>query len=286
MATFMAAVNAVLRPLFDVLLLPFRTLPPLVGLVVVSLLAAVGMLLAFKATSNQDRLADVKRHIHAGLFEIRLFNDDLRAIVRAQGEILRHVIHYQGLALKPMIWILPPLILLMVHLHAFYGFRALQPGDETLVSVEMGDGWRSPGESGDPPVSLDAPPGIRLDTPAVWVPSLNEVSWRLVAEAPGTYELRFAAGGQNVSKSLTVSDRVVRLSPTRPDRSFLGQLEWPSEPPIPRSAPIRAIHVAYPTAGFGVFGWFLDSQYAWMVVFFVLTMVIAVALKGRMGVEL
>ncbi len=282
----MSILNSLLRPLIDTLQAPLAGSSPLLGITLWSIPTAWFALLVFKWASNQNRIAEVKRRIQACLFEIRLFNDDLRAIVRAQGEILRHVIHYQGLALKPMIWILPPLILLMVHLHAFYGFRALQPGDETLVSVEMGDGWRSPGESGDPPVSLDAPPGIRLDTPAVWVPSLNEVSWRLVAEAPGTYELRFAAGGQNVSKSLTVSDRVVRLSPTRPDRSFLGQLEWPSEPPIPRSVPIRAIHVAYPTAGFGVFGWFLDSQYAWMVVFFVLTMVIAVALKGRMGVEL
>jgi uncharacterized membrane protein (DUF106 family) len=282
----MSILNSLLRPLIDTLQAPLAGRSPLLGIVLWSIPTAWFALLVFKWASNQNRIAEVKRRIQACLFEIRLFNDDLRSIVRAQGEIFRHVVHYQGLALKPMIWILPPLILLMVHLHAFYGFRALQPGDEALVSVEIEDGWQSPGGSDDPPVSLDAPPGVRLDTPAVWVPSLNEVSWRVVAEAPGDYELRFAAGDQHVSKSLTVTDRVVRLSPTRPDRSFLGQLEWPSEPPIPRSAPIRAIHVAYPEGKVNIFGWTLDSQYAWMIVFFVLTMVIAVAVKGRMGVEL
>lgn len=282
----MSIVNSLLRPLIDTLQAPLAGSSPLLGITLWSIPTAWFALLVFKWTSNQEKIGEVKRRIHACLFEIRLFNDDLRAIMRAQGEIFRHVIHYQGLALKPMVWILPPLVLLMVHLHAFYGFRALQPGDAALVSVEVDDGWQPPTGSGEPPVTLDAPPGVRLDTPAVWVPSLNEVSWRVVTEEPGNYELRFAVGDQHVSKSLRVTDRVVRLSPTRPDRSFLDQLEWPSEPPIPRSAPIRAIRVAYPEAAIDVLGWRLDSQYAWMIVFFVLTMVIAVALKGKMGVEL
>lgn len=282
----MSILNSLLRPLIDTIQAPLAGSSPLLGITLWSIPTAWFALLVFKWASNQDRIAEVKRRIQACLFEIRLFNDDLRAIVRAQGEILRHVVHYQALALKPMIWILPPLVVLMVHLHAFYGFHALQPGDEALVSVEIQDGWQAPEESAGSPVSLNAPPGVRLATPAVWAPALNEVSWRVVAEAPGDYELQFAAGDQHISKSLTVTDRVVRLSPTRPDRSFLGQLEWPSEPPIPRSIPIRAIHVSYRDGDVNVFGWVLDSQYAWMIVFFVLTMVIAVALKGRMGVEL
>src|SRR5439155_13568318 len=51
-----SAVNALLRPAFDVLLAPFRSLPPIVGLLVMSLVAAVGMLLVFKKTSNQKKL--------------------------------------------------------------------------------------------------------------------------------------------------------------------------------------------------------------------------------------
>ena len=94
-------VNAALRALFDALLLPFRSLPPIVGLLVVSLVVSIGMLLVFKRTSNQARLEAVKRQIHACLFEIRLFNDDLPAILRAQVEILRHNLRYLGLSLVP-----------------------------------------------------------------------------------------------------------------------------------------------------------------------------------------
>ena len=97
----MSAVNALLRTVFDVLMSPFRSLPPIVGLLVVSLVAAVCMLLVFKKTSNQKKLEAVKRQIHACLFEIRLFNDDLPAILRSQMEILRHNLNYLRLSAVP-----------------------------------------------------------------------------------------------------------------------------------------------------------------------------------------
>ena len=103
----MSAVNAALRPVFDLLLAPFAAWPPIVSLVVVSLLVSVLMLVVFKKTSNQAALAVVKRKIHAGIFEIRLFNDDLRAILRAQNEILRHNLTYLRLSLWPMLFLLP-----------------------------------------------------------------------------------------------------------------------------------------------------------------------------------
>ena len=106
-------VNAALRPLFDLLLFPFRGLPAIVGVTLVSLVAAIGMLLLFKATSNQTAIDRVKRKIHAGLFEIRLFNDDLRAIFRAIGQILKHNAVYVGYAMLAFVWILPPLVLMV-----------------------------------------------------------------------------------------------------------------------------------------------------------------------------
>jgi uncharacterized membrane protein (DUF106 family) len=99
----MSYLNALLVPVFDAALIPFRSMPPLVGLAIVSLVTAVGMLVVFRRTSNQARLAEVKRSIHASLFEMRLFNDDLRAILRAQAEILRHNATYLRLSMVPML---------------------------------------------------------------------------------------------------------------------------------------------------------------------------------------
>ncbi len=135
----MTALNAILGAVIDWLQLPFRGLPPIVGVIVWSIPVSVFALWVFGKTSNQAKITAVKAKITASLFEIRLFNDDLRAIARAQWEIMGHVLRYQGLALVPMVFILPPLVLLMVQLHMFYGFRGFSPGETALLRVEMAD---------------------------------------------------------------------------------------------------------------------------------------------------
>jgi len=278
----MSLLNSLLRPVFDLLQLPFRGLPPIVGVIVWSVPTAVFALWIFKRFSDQDRIAEVKRRIQANLFEIRLFNDDLRAILRAQGEILKHVLHYQWLAFKPMIWILPPLVLVMVHLHMFYGFRALEPGEPALLTAEV-RGETSPAP---PDVQLELPHGVALQSPGVWVPGESEMTWRIAAFQEGEYELVLRLAGELVTKNLSVGGGVVRLAPERPDRSFLAQLEYPSEPPVPADGPFGTIRISYPEPVFEVLWWDWQWSFAWMVWFFVVTMVVAFALKGPMGVEL
>lgn len=282
----MTLLNDLLRPIFDLLQAPLRGLPPWVGILVWSIPIGVFALWVFKKTSNQRRIAEVKRKIHACLFEIRLFNDDVAAILRAQGEILRHVARYQALALKPMIFILPPLVLLMVQLHAFYGFRGLKPGEHALVRAAFAGDWSARSNAPRPAMALELPPGLRLDGDAVWASNLGELLWQVRVDAPGDYELAFRIGDEVVGKTLRATDSVVRLSPTRPERSFMDQLEWPSEDPLPRSSGLAEITVAYPDGSVAFAGWDFEWRYAWMVVFFVLTMVVAVALRKPLGVEL
>jgi len=282
----MSIINVAICKVVDLFQIPFQGLPPVVGILLWSIPSGVFALWAFKKTSNQERIAAVKRKIHVCLFEIRLFNDDLRAILRAQGEILRHVVHYQGLALKPMIFILPPLVLLMVQLHAFYGFRGLREGESALLTVTMADDQAGSTSVDRPTISLDIPDGLRLETPGVWTPSLGQMAWRIGAESRGDYTIQINVGSSTVAKTLRVTDRVVRLSPTRPNSSFFGQLEWPSEPPLPESTGLADVTIAYGDAAVSLLGWVFEWRYAWMIVFFVFTMVIAVALKGPLGVEL
>ncbi|UCF66078.1 MAG: hypothetical protein JSV80_09735, partial [Acidobacteriota bacterium] len=124
----MSWLNATLRIVFDTLLYPFRGWPAIVGLLIVSLLAAIGMLIAFKKTSNQPALAAVKRKIHACLFEIRLFNDDMGAILSALLRLLRHNLTYLRLSVTPMLWIIVPFVLIVAQLQFIYGYHGLRPG--------------------------------------------------------------------------------------------------------------------------------------------------------------
>src|SRR5690349_8174297 len=99
----------------------------------VSLLVAMALLLVVKWTSNQRALADAKRQVLAGLFELRLFQDDPRVMARAAGGLLRQQMRYLRYAIAPMLWISVPLSILLAHLQIYYGYDALRPGDTAVV---------------------------------------------------------------------------------------------------------------------------------------------------------
>jgi len=273
----MSVVNAALRPAFDLLLAPFAAGPPIVSLVLVSLLVSVLMLVVFKHTSDQAALAAVKRRIHAGLFEIRLFNDDLRAILRAQGEILRTNLTYLRLTLWPMVFLLPPLVLVIAQLQFHYGYEGLRPGQKALLRVDLAPG----AGGGRPAAALELPAGLRAETEAVWIPSESQLLWRLAAERDGDYELGLDVAGARVTKTVRVTPRTVRLSPVRVDSSFLSQLLYPAEPPLP-PGPVRAVHLAYPDREVSVLGYGMH----WMIPFFVLSIAFAFALRGLFKVTI
>ncbi len=277
----MSLVNTVLRALVDGLLYPFRSLPPVVGLTVVSLLAAVGMLVVFKRTSNQSSLERVKGSIHACLFEMRLFSDDLRAIMRAQFEILGHNLRYLGLTIVPMLWMIIPLALLVAQLQFHYGYQPLAPGAKAVVKAQLtsaaADGVTRPD------LQLEVPQGLTVETPGVWVPAEREMDWRIAADAPGDYQVTVrSADGTTATKDVQVGHSAIRRrSPVRPDKNLWEQLVYPAEAPL-GGGPFQALSVSYPGATVWLLGWHTH----WMVVFFILTIVFAFALRKPMKVTI
>jgi hypothetical protein len=258
--------NTVLGVALDLLLAPFREFP-IAGLAVVSLLTAAGTLLVFRATSDQRKLADAKRAMVASLLEIRLFKDDLSAVSRAQGQLLKYHARYLRLSLAPMLWLIVPVGLVVAQLDFRYGYAGLTPGEPVLVKAHLSHPV--------PSVTLDAPPRVHVLTPAVWFPATSEVIWRVRPEAPGEYDLNVRAEGKAFTKTFDVTERVVRRSPARISKGFFTELMNPSEEPLPRGAAVTAITVSYPSRDIRVFG----REFSWMTVYFGLTIAFGIALR-------
>jgi hypothetical protein len=273
-----ARFNAALGSVFDLILRPLAALPPLASLAIISLVTAILMLLVVRRTSNQRALDQVKRRIHAALFEIRLFNDDLSAIFRAQADMLRHNLTYLRLSLAPMLWMFVPFLLVVAQLQFQYGYDGLEIGRPVLLTAHV---RAAGGTDGDVP-RLEAPAGMRADTDAVWFPAAQDVMWRITPQAPGDYELRLHVGGQVLTKTVHVSSRVARRSPARLEAGLVNEILYPAEPPLPANAPITTISIPYPEREIDVFGW----RFNWLVVFFVLSLVFAFALRTPFGVTL
>jgi hypothetical protein len=267
----MRVLNSLIARLLAILLGPFSALPPLAGLTLVSLLVAIGLLAAFKWTSNQRAIAHTKRQILASLFELRLFQDDPRLMLRAIAGLLAQQARYLAHAFVPLLVVTPPLALLLPHLHAYYGYQSIRPGESTVVIARLKPNVLPPQQPlNSPEMELQAPAGVHVDTPCVFATTpWSECAWRITAVAPGDFELaiQFPTGWGRSTKRLRVTDAIVARAPTRPTASFWDEWRAPAEEPLPATSPFEAITTIYPSRAIDVLG----HSWPWPVVFFALT---------------
>jgi hypothetical protein len=281
----MSGLNAALRGLFNAVLDPIAGLSPWVGLLPLALLTAIVMLLIFKYTSNQEKLAIAKDRMFAGIFEIRLFNDDVVLMAKAFGSALKNSLKYMGLAFYPALLLILPILLFQLGQMEFrYGWQGFDVGDKALLEVEIeapeGQEAFEPGTA-KPAISLDLPAGVRAETAPVWIPTKNRIAWRLAIEEAGRHEITVHVDGGAATKSLDVSSDWIQVSPVRPDRSLADQILYPAEAPVgTESAPIRRITVSYPTREVSFLGW----ETYWMWPFFLLAIVLGFALAKPLKV--
>ncbi len=266
--------NTVVTRGFDLLFAPFSA-RPWAGLVVVSFLTGLVLLLVFRYTSNQRGIRAAKDLIISHLLEVLLYRDELRVVMRAQARLAKDNLRYLGHALVPLIFMIPLVVVLLIQIDLRYGRRPLRVGERTILAVGL-----RPGTADLAQVSLRAPPGIEIETPALRMPAADEVDWRLRADAPGDYALRIGVGGKEYLKRLVVGRQGTRLSARR-EGSAWRRFQSPGEPPLPPEGPIASISVTYPGASLPLFGWRLHWIWPWLL----LSLAFGYALKGPLRVQ-
>ncbi len=197
---------------------------------------------AFRRWSNTAKLRIAVNRIVAHLFELRLFADEPALLMRAQrdllmanGELLREVI-------APSLLLLLPFAILLAAMEAVFGIAPLQMGRPAIVTLQCSDS----GGKNLPPVRLNPPPGIQVETPPVRVPMLSQISWRVRPIRATTGELQFASNGLTIRKSISSAQGLQWLSDSRV-HSPVAFLLHPFELPYASSA-VKWISVGYPPA--------------------------------------
>jgi len=262
--------------LVEAVLFPFRGLDPGWGLAALSLVTGLLFLFVFKWTSNQAGIADAKQRVKAHLLELRLYAHDMVLTMRAQRDLFLANLGYIRHTLRPMLILLIPVVLLLVHLDARYGFRPLEVGETTLLRVRL-----SPAAPSGAEPKLQLPAGLVLDAPVLRIRAEREFCYRLRAAAAGEHQIQVAVGAQSAAKSLRVGGGLAALSSEIRQPSLLSGFANPAEPPLPSDGAVQSLAVDYPAreikvAGIGVH---------WLVFFFVVSVVPAYLVKGLFGVE-
>jgi len=264
--------NLALTRLFDVCLWPFRWWPP-GGLLAVSALTGVVMLLIFKRASNQTRIRRAKDLIRGHILALRLFADEPGVLLASQRAVLRANATYLRYAFLPIVFILPPVVLIMVQLNLRYGPAPGRVGAPLVVTAAFAGAL-------DDNVTLAAPAGVKVETAAVRDTYDAAASWRVRPLRAGTYELTITSRGRSYEKELVVGgDGTARVSARRV-RGLWAQLMNPGEPPL--GGDLKEIRVNYGPRRNALFG----VAVSWVLTFFVASLVAAFALRRPLRAEI
>lgn len=270
--------NSIINLIFNALFFPFKSIDPVWGMIVISFITGIVMLLIFKATSDQTGIKQAKNKVKAHFLAIRLYRDDISLMFETMGNIIASNLGYMKKSLRPMLFLILPVAVIIIQLGTRYEYRPLHVGESTVISLRLHnnaslDDLRK--------VELHLPTGLKVATPPVRIEQLREVSWRIEAVTAGKYDVIFKFGEHAISKTVQVDDVFGKVTP-KVGNDFATTLMNPGEPSLAGSAFGASVGLHYPKREFSLFGLGLH----WLVAFFVLSLIFGFAFKSFLGVEL
>jgi hypothetical protein len=248
-------------------------------MIFISFLTGILMLIIYRYTSNQEGIKRIKNKIKAHLLELRLFKDSLPATFQAQGNLFLCTFKYMALNLKPLLFMIVPILLILIQCNFWFGYQSLRIGDKALLKVKLTE----EADPNDVQITLEPNSGVVIDTPALRIGEEREIDWRLRAEEQGLHELIIKVNDQQIIKSVAVEERpLTKISPLKVRSNFLDELLYPMEPPIDKDMLVQSVELAYPLKYLSFFGWNMH----WIIAYFILSIIFGFAFKGVFKVEL
>ncbi len=271
--------NVVLNKIFEIIFIPFQNINPWFGMIALSLLTGILMLYVFKLTSDQEGIKKTKNKIKAHLLEIRLYKNDLVTSFKAQGNILVSNFKYMKHSVKPLLVMIIPILLIIIHSNFWFAYDPLDIKEEALLKIKLSEEY-TPSEFD---VKVNNNDFVNIETPPVRIDEENEIAWRFSALKQGVHEIKIQAGENLVTKSVSIGQKPLsEISPLRKRKSIMNELLYPVEKPLDKNSPVKSIEISYPPSGLRLFG----IKIHWIITFFILSIIFGYSLKGLFGVEI
>ncbi len=237
---------------------------------IISAVAGVVLLVMFKYTSNQKAIGKVRDGIKANMLALKLFKDSIGVTLKSQGQVFKGAFLLLFHSIRPMVFMIVPVVLLFAQLALYYQFRPMMPGEEALVTLELNGDADEP----MPNVRLVPSEAVEVVTGPVRVFSKREIVWKVQAKQAGLSDLSFQVAEQRVGKQLAVGNGFMRVSPKRPGWKWLDILTNPEEVPFAGDSAVRSISIEYPPRD----SWTSGTNW-WVLYFFVASMAFALIVK-------
>lgn len=273
---------ATINALFNGVDMAFGWAGPFAVVTLVSAVVGALFIMAFPHVSSQQGIVAVKDKIKVNLLGIRLFQDNLKNVLKSIAGMFTWNFVYLGLNILPMIVLAAPFMVVWFQLNALYAYEPLKAGQEQMVVIELADGVNPAS------VQVEIPEGVALKQKVnLPIADDNRILLRLTPEADGSLPLVMTYNGVEVIKTLEVGTnprRLARLRTSEPLARFAAA-EDPivkfADPPLPSDSFLTAVTVDYGPKPL----WFMDGgEISIMIWFVVVSMAVGFGLKGVFGV--
>jgi len=259
-------IGSVLTLVLDTILIPFRYLPSIWGLLFISLLAGLGMISIFRLTSNQEKISHLRKKMLGEIFGILLHASSPVIVMRFAGRLIRSNTLYLLYIMKPLLVIAIPFMLIWGQLDARYGTDTVDWNTPVTVTVKYEN---SLPERDDINVIGS---GIEIIPPVVMVDTLKQISFRIVFEEEmiailninGTESTVGATGlwnGAIILRGFDGSNSLKRLF-----------CPWICLPMLEDAGPVSGWY-SFQTARYSILG----GHWSWIAVFLVFSSVSAIS---------
>jgi len=243
------------------------------SLTAIAMANGLAALWVFARFCDQKRIELAKHKLRANLYAFRLFVDEPALIFRAQKQLLIWNGRYLALVLVPAIIIGVPTFVLLMHLDAVYGRRALAAGESAIVTAQFDTATDlrliSPMLEGR---------SVEVETPPVRIALEHQVSWRVRAASDASGSLLLSVPKTRASKTVQVGPGLKYLS-VRRVASVVDWLRYPGEARLP-AGDVQWIEVYYPDTKIYIFGVGMH----WLIWFSIVCLITMLVFHRRFGV--
>ncbi len=250
---------------------------PAVVLLVHSLIIAVLAVVVYALVSNQRTIRMTRNRMVARLLEIRLFGDDPIAVLGSFRRVLAATGFYICASLKPLLVLVPIVVLWIGQLAGWLEWRPLVKGESVVVSMKLREGVSPVAQ----PAALQVPPEFAVETPAFRSVHTNEVAWRVKAVHAGSGVMHCSTGAVTVEKAIAAGASMGKVSPKRVVGGLWDGVLYPGEASLAKGGPVSEVRVDYPRRSVRVFG----HEINWLAAIFLASIAIALVVKRPFGVE-
>jgi len=268
-------IQVAVRHLVNGVLSPFNNFSATIGLSVISIIAGLLLILAYKKISFQGAIAKTKRNIHGALLESIVFKHDTFQCLQAQRRMFFSGGRYLLLAVPPILILAIPSIFLLAELQTRYGYRSVKSGESFIVHAKV----KNPKLVNATELIVD--PAVSVAGPVRSLKT-SEIYWRLSADKSGVFNATINVSGVPViSQQIAVGESVERLAP---EHYYSGwqQLLFPLD--ISSNAPKDAfnqIQFSYPERKLS----FLGFEMNWVFIFLIISMCAGLVVSRILGIE-